>query len=776
MVILASTLLFTMNSLFTPLEVIGWSAFILLFLFLLSLPGKRYSLALAAFVTVFIIIGYFISDLSDHTAMDILLRAFAILVVWTVAYLVLRYKKAADEGKKQKDRLNAIFENAQEGMIVTDSQGAIVMANEQTESLFGYTRAELIGNKVEILVPNASREKHVAMRDRFIQSPANRAMGQSLELSAQKKDGTTFPVEVSLGNFTIGEEKFAIAFVVDISQRKNAETNLRLEKSFTQLYFDIAPIIFLVLDNTGKVKSVNKFACNVLGYKENELRGQNWIDKIIPEEEKHEIGDVFNQMIRGVRIGTHENHILTKDGRNILVRWKNEIIYDENNNPIGTLSAGEDVTDLRKQEQTIIDNLEKIKELNEQLEQRVQERTAALEDTLSKLEEANKFLQTEITQRKAIEEKLENNQKLYHIMAHNFPNGVIGILNRNLNYILVDGSELKNLGLSQEALMGQRIFDDLYPIVSASSEQYLRRAFAGENVDFEVNLKEKPYHISVVPIPDVKNNINEILVVIRNVADVKKIEEDLRKNLEKEKELSELKSRFVTMASHEFRTPLSTIMSSIFLLEKYTGDELNEKKEKHLNRIKQTVHNLTEVLNDFLSLGKLEEGKIRMNAEEVFIDELVDNVLRGMSDVKKPGQQIEYKHTGNSQIIVDKMLFRNIVINLVYNAIKYSPNDTRIEIQTNTKDSDFSFTVRDEGIGIPLEDQPHIFKRFYRANNAGEVQGTGLGLHLVKKYSELLHGKIEFESQLGVGTMFKITFQQQPSKGNRKSKYKLQTQ
>lgn len=764
-----------MNGLFTPLEVIGWSAFILLFLLLLSLPGRRYSLALAGFVTILIFIGYFFSDLSHHTAAEIFLRSFAVLVVWTVAYLVLRYKRVADEVKKEKERLKAIFENAQEGMIVTDAHGDIVMANEPTESLFGYTRAELLGQKVELLVPDTSKKKHVTLRDNFMLSPVDRQMGQSQELTAQRKDGSKFPVEVSLGNFQIGSEKFAIAFIVDVTQRRNAETSLLREKTFTQLYFDIAPIIFLVLDKTGKVKNINKFACRVLGYSENELLGENWIEIVIPSQERKEVDRIFNQMVEGIKIGTHENHILTKSGQKILVRWKNEIILGENGKPAGTLSAGEDITDLRKQELAINENLDKIKNLNEQLEERVKERTAALGNTLVRLEESNKVLQTEISQRKSIEEKLENNQKLYHIMAHNFPNGVIGILNRDLRYILVDGSELKHLGLSQQSLMGQRIFDDLYPIVSTSSEQHLKRAFAGENVNFEVNVKERPYHISVVPIPDTRNNINEVLVVIRNISEVKQIEQDLRKNLEKEKELSELKSRFVTMASHEFRTPLSTIMSSVFLLENYKGNELDEKKEKHLSRIKQTVHNLTEILNDFLSIGKLEEGKVRTNLEEISVSELIDNVLREMNEVKKTGQQISYIHSGNTKVLLDKMLFRNIIINLVYNAIKYSPDATEIEVQTKTDDTHFTLTVRDEGIGIPMEAQPHIFKRFYRANNAGDVQGTGLGLHLVKKYSELLNGHIEFESQVGVGTIFKITFEQKNKTTKVHTEYKLQT-
>lgn len=769
------TLLFAVNHWFTPFEIIGWSALLLLSLLLLSIPGRRFSLSLATAVTSLIVVGYFFSEDSSHDASEILLRSFTIVVVWAVALAILRYKRATEEVKTQKERLNAIFQNAREGMVMTDQAGTILMVNDHTESLFGFTATELVGKKVEVLIPDSIKEKHISLRTRFMHEPSDRAMGEYLELTAQRKDGSTFPVEISLGTFKIKDEDFAIAFVVDITKRKETETNLRREKTFKQLYFDLAPIISLALDQQGRVQSLNKYGCKVLGFAESEILGKKWFDLALPPEEKSDVHDVFRQMMSGIKIGTHENNIKTRDGKTLLIKWKNEIIKDDTDNPIGTLSAGEDVTEIRKQEQTIIRNLEKIKALNENLEERVKDRTATLAATLEELEAANNELQAEITQRKRMEGKLEDSQKLYHIMAHNFPNGLIGILNRDLRYILVDGSELESLGLSHDSLMGQRIFDDLYPIVSASSEEFLLRAFQGESLDFEVTLRDIPYRITAVPLPNSQDEIDQIMVVVRNMSDIKKVEEDLRRNLEKERELSELKSRFVTMASHEFRTPLSTILSSVFLLEKYQGEELNEKKAKHLNRIRQTIYNLTEILNDFLSLGKLEEGKMRLKLEEFNLADFVNHLLGEMSEVKKPGQQLLYKHNGESMVNLDKMVFRNIVINLVYNAIKYSPAHKRIEIETDLSGSLFLLSVRDEGIGIPDEAQPHIFKRFYRASNAGDVQGTGLGLHLVKKYSELMDGHIEFESKEGVGTLFKITFNLEPVEEKFHMSYNFQT-
>ncbi|MEQ9592362.1 MAG: HAMP domain-containing sensor histidine kinase, partial [Cyclobacteriaceae bacterium] len=265
-----------------------------------------------------------------------------------------------------------------------------------------------------------------------------------------------------------------------------------------------------------------------------------------------------------------------------------------------------------------------------------------------------------------------------------------------------------------------------------------------------------PYIINAVPLPDANDVVSEILVVIINNSDVKRMEEDLRRNLEKEKELNELKSRFVTMASHEFRTPLSTILSSVFLLEKYEGREFDEKKYKHIERIKKTIYNLTEILNDFLSLGKFEEGKIHVSSEPVDIENLIADVIKEMTEVRKAEQTISYTHQGNPIIYSDKILLRNIIVNLLFNSIKYSAAGSKIEIISNTADGVFSMHVSDNGIGIPEESQPHIFNRFYRAGNANNVQGTGLGLHLVKKYTELLNGEVSFKSKAGVGTTFTI--------------------
>ncbi|HEY6978515.1 MAG TPA: HAMP domain-containing sensor histidine kinase, partial [Chitinophagaceae bacterium] len=242
------------------------------------------------------------------------------------------------------------------------------------------------------------------------------------------------------------------------------------------------------------------------------------------------------------------------------------------------------------------------------------------------------------------------------------------------------------------------------------------------------------------------------------LAELEKSKEELSEALETEKELGELKSRFVTMASHEFRTPLSTILSSAFLLEKYNDPAAQEKRSKHIQRIRNAVSGMKSILEDFLSLGKLEEGTITAQMEiltstECFIE--IEDTIHEMEHGLKSGQKIIFQHNGDGVVYADKRLLKNILLNLLSNAIKFSPENSVIQVICSVE-KELLISVKDTGIGISEEDKQHLFERFFRAKNAGNVQGTGLGLHIVTKYLELMRGTIEMESKLNEGSCFKI--------------------
>lgn len=253
--------------------------------------------------------------------------------------------------------------------------------------------------------------------------------------------------------------------------------------------------------------------------------------------------------------------------------------------------------------------------------------------------------------------------------------------------------------------------------------------------------------------------------VIAFIIDITKrieIENTLRQQTEalsKERELSDLKSRFVSMASHEFRTPLSTILSSVSLISKYTESFDQDKRDKHILRIRSAVNNLTDILNEFLSLGRIEEGRIQVHYAEFNMKEQVQLIVGEIRSILKNGQKIQYNHRGEQLVHLDATLFRNILINLLSNAMKFSPEQSVILIESKAGPDEIEICIKDEGMGIPEEDKKHLFERFFRAQNVTNIQGTGLGLHIVSRYIELMNGSITVDSELEKGTTFTIKFQ-----------------
>lgn len=333
---------------------------------------------------------------------------------------------------------------------------------------------------------------------------------------------------------------------------------------------------------------------------------------------------------------------------------------------------------------------------------------------------------------------------------------IIGI-GREVEGLRKDGSRFPfKLGVSRVSLEDKVLFAGV--IHDLTEQKRAEARILHLNRELEQKVEERTEKLTEVVNKLLQSNIKlEREIKERKAAEgaLRQNEEELRRSLEKEKELSELKSRFVSMASHEFRTPLTTIASSTELLGLYTHTEQQDKRDKHLRRVKSAVANLTGILGDFLSLSKLEEGKIQINPVYFTVSELGEEVTEEMKSLLKPGQKIQASFKdGQPEAFLDKKILKNIFINLLSNAIKYSPENSSIHFHLAQEDGLIKARVQDEGIGIPESDQKHLFSRFFRAANAVNIQGTGLGLNIVKRYADLLNGSIRFESREGKGTVF----------------------
>ncbi|AHJ97515.1 PAS/PAC sensor signal transduction histidine kinase [Hymenobacter swuensis DY53] len=394
------------------------------------------------------------------------------------------------------ERFEAVFAHATIGIIVCDQQGSIVLANGKSRELFGYAEAELLGQRIEVLVPNATGRHHQQLRESFNARPSVRVMGAHRgTLEGLRQDGSVFPLEISLSYFRLDEELFVVAYIIDVTFKREAE-------------------------------------------------------------------------------------------------------------------------------QELIAQRQRVERLNADLERKVADRTHALMTTLEQLEQRQ-----------------------------------------------------RELALALAA----------------------------------------------------------------------------------EQELGELKSRFVSMASHEFRTPLTAVLTSATLIEKYPAAEQQPQRQRHLDRIRVSVKHLTDILEEFLSVGKIEEGRIAARPALLELPTLVEEAVADVQGLRKPGQRIEQDLPAGPPMWLDTSLLRKVLVNLLSNALKYSGEHTVVVVRAACQAGQLTLQVQDQGVGISAEDQQHLFERFFRARNATNIPGTGLGLYIIGKYLELMGGTIDLRSELHMGTTITLT-------------------
>jgi PAS domain S-box-containing protein len=376
-------------------------------------------------------------------------------------------------------------------------------------------------------------------------------------------------------------------------------------------------------------------------------------------------------------------------------------------------------------------------------------------------------LQAELKQRKQIEVE---RQKLDLVVENSSEFIGIATLSGEITFINRAGQKL--VGIESTTNIQQLIILDFFRLEDRSfiQNEVLRLVFQEGQWEGEFNL----WHFETRQLIPVLCNAfliknpktgepTHIASVIRDITHIKQAEQDILNALEKEKELGDLRSRFISMASHEFRTPLSIISSSTGIMENYYQRLSEEKKQQHFKRIQSSIKHMTELLDDVLTMSKAEAEKIAFNPQSL-------DILGFCRDLIAELQLSSSKHTIiftipetpkiNSQapLIVefDPKLLRQILTNLLTNAIKYSPPESNIDLSLKVEELELIFEVKDHGIGIPVDDLNKLFTTFHRATNTGNIQGTGLGLAIVKKCVDLHQGKIEVHSILNEGSTFTL--------------------
>jgi len=654
------------------------------------------------------------------------------------------------------EHFKAFFEYATMGIVVTNRDGHIIAINPFASNKFGYSEEELIGKRIETLIPQRFYEKHVDHRKKYGKNQQTRPMGLGMDLWGLMKDGTEFPVEVSLGHYTNNGNNYVVAFINDISVRKMAEAEieklnselensveqrtkelqealLQLEKSnetlenllsFRKTLLDTAGAIIIATDVNGTINLFNPEAVHKLGYspaeildKENPLlfHDKREIDRKrekLSEEYSINVESDFEVLVTKARRGIHEEeqyNYVGKTGNKFPVSLTITALRDAKGAVSGYMGIAVDVS-------------ERIK----------------------------------------AENKLRRAEHLFLQLLHNYPDGIISIIDRNYRFVYTGGELHKQLKADIGKLIGQKIYpffpEPLRAIILSKLEIVFRDKVHITGFELPFPVVDGNYIMDAFPLIEDDGPVDNIGVIIKNISELKQAELSLREDLKIEKDLNELKSRFVSMASHEFRTPLSTVLSSAYLIGKYTSEADQSKRDKHLLRIISSVNMLTDILDDFLNLGKIEEGKLQARFSEFNLREMIEMTIDEIKNNLKKDQQISYYHEGDATVFLDATMLKHILMNLISNASKFSPEASSIELKSTQDEGCIKLSVKDNGIGISNEDKKHLMERFFRGANAQNIQGTGLGLSIVSKYVEMMNGNVRFESELDKGTEFTIIF------------------
>lgn len=318
-------------------------------------------------------------------------------------------------------------------------------------------------------------------------------------------------------------------------------------------------------------------------------------------------------------------------------------------------------------------------------------------------------------------------------------------------------------GYEEEELLNKPISMIIYDDNFLNQVNNLSNHGVGESLkNVEVNCLKKNQESIIVAfscsaIQTELAGLKNFVYIGRDISERKQLEAEMLKALDRERELRELKSDFVSMASHEFRTPLTSILSSTELLEKYSNRWTEEKKQKHYHRIENSVKRMTELVEDVLLISKAEAGKLEFNPQPLMLKSFCKNLVAEIQLSIGKKHRIDFTYSGQvTSVYLDEKLLIQILNNLLINAIKYSPQETLVRFSCTCQQQEIIFEIQDEGIGIPVEDQKRLFESFHRAKNVGNIPGTGLGLTIVQKSVNLHNGNISLVSQVGVGTTFQV--------------------
>ncbi|WP_138433209.1 sensor histidine kinase [Winogradskyella algicola] len=614
--------------------------------------------------------------------------------------------------KQDQEIFNILLDAISEAVIIVDEKQHIMEANGMVETIFGYSKDEIKGKSIEVLIPTKFRKVHSENVERFIEEYQRSKMGKTTDVYGLKKDGNVIPIEVELNPYSIYNKTYVMALVKDISKQKESEFNFMLRtKALDSANNGIVITDALKPDNP--IIYHNAAFEKLTGFTKEEILNKNC--RFLQGDDRDQ------KALAKIRKAI-------KNGESCLATLRNY-----------------------KKDGTIF---------------------------------YNDLYITPITNRRGIVTHFigVQNDVTERVRAEEEKNHLATIFNESLNEIYVFDAEtlhfinanrgaLKNIGYSLDELKSMTPVDlKLGTDEATFRKKYINKLLKKqeEQIDFEtihVRKDSTSYpvmvHLQLSLLKDKKVFVAIIVDITEQKNYTIKLEKtvqertlQLQEALSKEKELNELKTKFLSLVSHEFKTPLSGIATSLMLLEKYKLTEEQPKRDKHLAILKDKVNYLNTILNDFLSIERLETGTYNYSFSDFRLSKVINEVIYSSNMLLKEGQRINYPNDiDGMSMYQDERIIEIILSNILQNAVKYSRENSKIDIRIHQDKNNTVFEIEDQGIGIPQKELKNIFTRYYRAENVLNLQGTGIGLSIVKTHLDNLGGSIKIESLENKGTL-----------------------
>ncbi len=630
---------------------------------------------------------------------------------YTVVNDITERRLAEDTLRRINQRLEAIIATSPDGIGMISFEGKLEMMSDKLAEMYGYSKEQ----KLEVIGKSAmdfiDPSYHQFLKENIHKLLTGKSDHKIREYLAVKKDNSRFYVDINYSVLSdINGSPVSILFVErDITERKQAEETLRQSEEKFRTMVDASPDPIGLFNAEGNVLMMNPVAVELFGYENGEaMVGKNALEFFLPDDREKAVELIQKVFVTGM-IRSVEFPLLRKNGSSFSSEFSCSALYEETGKPKGILAFTRDITERKMAEDAL------------------QSKTALLE---AQMDATSDGILVVDGNRKRV---LMNQRfaKMFNVPEH----------------ILYDEDDL---------VLFKYVLDlTKYPDKFNQRVMYLYTHITEVSDDEVELLNGMVLDRYSAPVLGQDRKLYGRIWVFRDITRAKLSEKKIKDALEQEIALNEMKSQFISTASHEFRTPLTSILSSAELLEHYRLKWSEEKTTFHLKKIQRSVLSLQGLLNDVIFLNRAELGKTPLELKENNLREFCDQIIDEYLLSQKYSSLIEYSFNLSSDFqIFDQKLLRQILTNLIGNAIKYSPDHSPVIVKVEEDENGLQFVVSDKGIGIPEEEHSYIFDTFFRARNGTEIEGTGLGLPIVKRGVESLGGNIRFISKENEGTTF----------------------